>query len=426
MKSLETLKNEPASAIAGNVEEGLEKGEEKRAENAESFENEMRSVEAKRLQKPEGSAYDNLKKFGRRAVAMGSLISSLAAAPSALSQTYHPYIEVGTFESLNTGSKTVSFDSYKKKTPELEARLKEVRRAVEQKLARIGETEKLSLAKLDVDIIVNPLDIRSADQLMDADFSHERILLRVRIYTNFDLKKHGQALEAMLAHEIGHFINERADQDISKQDDEAMRQALQEDSGISKEWTALEAKKHDIESAKSPQINKIRDKIKELTRKLAVEDLTAVEGQTIRKQLDSLESQEVEITGDFIETDVNYRKIRDRLQEIEESLAEKKIPYLIKQGGREVIADFFQARWAVKQGWSVDELREAMKILIGESGRPTSPLYGPSIEERHKLAQFLFSRIKMEPEKYYKVGNNSQEIHNCVESLYREFSEESK
>lgn len=291
---------------------------------------------------------------------------------------------------------------------------------VERILTRLGEAEKLPLAKLDVNVTYSNF---SQQAPVGAGFMKERMILEVYIMKNFDLAKHAKALETALAHEIGHFINEQADQDMTKQNKLAERQAFSENPEINKEWQDLESKRSRIESTKAPQLNEIIRRMSELTRKLAIEDLTAAEALSIRGQLDSLEEQELKITGDLMETDKDYNKLRERQKEIKEDLRPLIIKHLIKQGGQEVIADFFQARWAVKQGWSAEELKEAIKALIGESGPSQGPLYVATVEKRHELAQFFFKQISQDPEKYYKVGNSSEEIRECVGSLYKEFSD---
>jgi hypothetical protein len=410
MNSFESLQN--------NTSEQKPEG---RVEQAEKLEEAIIKAEIERLRNPQVSAYDNLKRFGKRAAAVGLIIATLLSGAPALAQTYRPSVETG---SVETGRiKIESLESYKYKTPEIEDKIEKVRLAVDKILSRIGKEEGIYLTKLDVDIVMKLNEgLNNKNHPLDARINEKAMLLQIFIAKNFNLEDNQRALEMLLAHEMGHLIDEQKNQGVSKKENEAFKLARLENSEINKKLTALENEKRSIEKKEIPEIFKIREEIKRLGKKLVVEKLTEKEGHALRNLLETTEEKEEELMLDVKIKDKNYLNIIHEIDSLKDKIAEKMLPYMIKDGGPEAIADFFQVRWAVKNSWSAEEMKEAMEVLIGKSGSSSSELYGPTIQYRHKLMKFFYEQIQKNPKKYMGPLNDSETIHNYVTGLYKDFN----
>jgi hypothetical protein len=93
--------------------------------------------------------------------------------------------------------------------------------------------------------------------------------------------------------------------------------------------------------------------------------------------------------------------------------------YATQNGGREIRADFFMAKWAVRQGWSRDEFEEIIIKSLGKSGHYSELSFYPgSREARRYLILWYYDKISQDKDMWLNLPNDTNTIKNYIEKLY--------
>lgn len=391
-------------------------------EEIQEFTESLVDLESRRLQNPRESFYDGLRSFARRAAAIGALVTTLLGGMYGAQEVgkrvgekvaqriygtslYKPYFEKLLAEKPN-GNRIMLEHFHNKDMVE---KGKTLRSLIDAIVSNIAESEKLHVATLNVQLTM-------VQGYLYGEINPELRTLSLDIRSDLDPTKDKKALEALVAHELGHFNHFSHGNALRNEEAEVLQRVQQEYPNINKEIADLEKEIQQMRENKNPDYSRSVAKTKTIQAQIHRGD-SENKIKEMEEEIKSLQHQ-IDNTNIWLTSDPKYRTLIFSLSELKNKFASAYAREMLRQGGTEMIADFFMAKQALREQWTREDLNDALIKIFGKGKEYYDDIHGLDSDSRREAILIYYDTISRNPDFWLNLPITTKTIQDNIKQLY--------